>query len=145
MKRGSRRRPFALGATHEELITSLVRDELKSYKQLPVTLYQIQTKYRDERRPRFGLLRGREFIMKDAYSFHFSEEQLDESLQTMHSAYSRIFRTLGLNFRLVVADSGAMGGKDTEEFMALSSVGEDTIADSGFPNMLRILKRQKFT
>ena len=123
-------RPFALGATHEELITSLVRDELKSYKQLPVTLYQIQTKYRDERRPRFGLLRGREFIMKDAYSFHSSDEQLDEAYQTMHSAYSRIFTTLGLNFRPVVADSGAMGGKDTEEFMALSSVGEDTIAYS---------------
>ncbi|PFG12974.1 proline--tRNA ligase [Bacillus sp. es.036] len=123
-------RPFALGATHEELITSLVRDELKSYKQLPVTLYQIQTKYRDERRPRFGLLRGREFIMKDAYSFHSSDEQLDDAYQTMHSAYSRIFTTLGLNFRPVVADSGAMGGKDTEEFMALSSVGEDTIAYS---------------
>ncbi|QHA91793.1 proline--tRNA ligase [Bacillus sp. N1-1] len=123
-------RPFALGATHEELITSLVRDELKSYKQLPVTLYQIQTKYRDERRPRFGLLRGREFIMKDAYSFHSSDEQLDEAYQMMHSAYSRIFTTLGLNFRPVVADSGAMGGKDTEEFMALSSVGEDTIAYS---------------
>ncbi len=123
-------RPFALGATHEELITSLVRDELKSYKQLPVTLYQIQTKYRDERRPRFGLLRGREFIMKDAYSFHSSEEQLDEAYNDMHSAYSRIFSTLGLNFRPVVADSGAMGGKDTEEFMALSSVGEDTIAYS---------------
>ncbi len=123
-------RPFALGATHEELITSLVRDELKSYKQLPVTLYQIQTKYRDERRPRFGLLRGREFIMKDAYSFHSSDAQLDDAYQTMHSAYSRIFTTLGLNFRPVVADSGAMGGKDTEEFMALSSVGEDTIAYS---------------
>ncbi|MCA0990230.1 proline--tRNA ligase [Pseudalkalibacillus hwajinpoensis] len=123
-------RPFALGATHEELITSLVRDELKSYKQLPVTLYQIQTKYRDERRPRFGLLRGREFIMKDAYSFHSSDEQLDDAYRMMHSAYSRIFTTLGLNFRPVVADSGAMGGKDTEEFMALSSVGEDTIAYS---------------
>ncbi|TKD71658.1 proline--tRNA ligase [Pseudalkalibacillus hwajinpoensis] len=123
-------RPFALGATHEELITSLVRDELSSYKQLPVTLYQIQTKYRDERRPRFGLLRGREFIMKDAYSFHSSEEQLDEAYKLMHETYSKIFTTLGLNFRPVVADSGAMGGKDTEEFMALSSVGEDTIAYS---------------
>ncbi|MGB8000263.1 MAG: proline--tRNA ligase [Anaerobacillus sp.] len=123
-------RPFALGATHEELITSLVRDELSSYKQLPVTLFQIQTKYRDERRPRFGLLRGREFIMKDAYSFHSSEEQLDEAYSLMHATYSKIFTTLGLNFRPVVADSGAMGGKDTEEFMALSSVGEDTIAYS---------------
>lgn len=123
-------RPFALGATHEELITSLVRDELSSYKQLPVTLYQIQTKYRDERRPRFGLLRGREFIMKDAYSFHSSEEQLDEAYKLMHSTYSKIFTSLGLDFRPVVADSGAIGGKDTEEFMALSSVGEDTIAYS---------------
>ncbi|WP_270181866.1 proline--tRNA ligase [Alkalihalobacillus sp. CinArs1] len=123
-------RPFALGATHEELITSLVRDELSSYKQMPVILYQVQTKYRDERRPRFGLLRGREFIMKDAYSFHSSEEQLDEAYDLMHKTYSKIFTRLGLNFRPVVADSGAMGGKDTEEFMALSSVGEDTIAYS---------------
>lgn len=123
-------RPFALGATHEELITSLVRDELSSYKQMPVILYQIQTKYRDERRPRFGLLRGREFIMKDAYSFHSSEEQLDDAYDLMHKTYSSIFTKLGLNFRPVVADSGAMGGKDTEEFMALSSVGEDTIAYS---------------
>ncbi|MDP4551233.1 proline--tRNA ligase [Alkalihalobacillus macyae] len=123
-------RPFALGATHEELITSLVRDELSSYKQLPVTLYQIQTKYRDERRPRFGLLRGREFIMKDAYSFHSSEEQLDDAYKLMHKTYSKIFTSLGLDFRPVVADSGAIGGKDTEEFMALSSVGEDTIAYS---------------
>ncbi|WP_377889209.1 proline--tRNA ligase [Alkalihalobacillus sp. R86527] len=123
-------RPFALGATHEELITSLVRDELSSYKQMPVILYQVQTKYRDERRPRFGLLRGREFIMKDAYSFHSSEEQLDDAYDLMHETYSKIFTKLGLNFRPVVADSGAMGGKDTEEFMALSSVGEDTIAYS---------------
>ncbi|WP_347550351.1 proline--tRNA ligase [Pseudalkalibacillus hwajinpoensis] len=123
-------RAFALGATHEELITSLVRDELSSYKQLPVILYQIQTKYRDERRPRFGLLRGREFIMKDAYSFHSSEKQLDEAYNLMHATYSKIFTKLGLNFRPVVADSGAMGGQDTEEFMALSSVGEDTIAYS---------------
>jgi len=123
-------RDFALGATHEELITSLVRDEVKSYKKLPLTLYQIQTKFRDEKRPRFGLLRGREFIMKDAYSFHASPESLDDVYNKMYEAYSNVFRRCGLNFRAVIADSGAMGGKDTHEFMVLSEVGEDTIAYS---------------
>jgi prolyl-tRNA synthetase len=123
-------RDFALGATHEEVITSLVRDEIKSYKRLPITLYQIQTKFRDEKRPRFGLLRGREFIMKDAYSFHSSQESLDEVYQKMFEAYSNVFTRCGLNFRAVIADSGAMGGKDTHEFMVLSDVGEDTIAYS---------------
>ncbi|PLR97726.1 proline--tRNA ligase [Bacillus sp. T33-2] len=123
-------RDFALGATHEEVITSLVRDEVKSYKRLPLTLYQIQTKFRDEKRPRFGLLRGREFIMKDAYSFHASKESLDEVYEKLFQAYSNIFRRCGLNFRAVIADSGAMGGKDTHEFMVLSDVGEDTIAYS---------------
>ncbi|WP_027726021.1 proline--tRNA ligase [Tuberibacillus calidus] len=123
-------RDFALGATHEELITSLVRDELNSYKKLPMTLYQIQTKYRDERRPRFGLLRGREFIMKDAYSFHSNPESLDERYQIMYEAYKNIFSRCGLDFRPVIADSGAIGGKDTHEFMALAEVGEDTIAYS---------------
>ncbi|WP_077621934.1 proline--tRNA ligase [Sediminibacillus massiliensis] len=123
-------REFALGATHEEVITSLVKDEVKSYKKLPLTLYQIQTKYRDEKRPRFGLLRGREFVMKDAYSFHDSFESLDESYKKMYQAYSNIFRRCGLNFRAVIADSGSMGGKDTHEFMVLSEVGEDTIAYS---------------
>lgn len=123
-------REFVLGPTHEEVVTSIVRDEVKSYKQLPLTVYQIQTKFRDERRPRFGLLRGREFIMKDAYSFHLTDESLDASYQAMYDAYSRIFTRLGLNFRAVIADSGAMGGKDTHEFMALSKVGEDTIAYS---------------
>lgn len=123
-------RDFALGATHEEVITSLVRDEVKSYKRLPLSLYQIQTKFRDEKRPRFGLLRGREFIMKDAYSFHSSHESLDEVYQAIFTAYSNIFRRCGLNFRAVIADSGAMGGKDTHEFMVLSEVGEDTIAYS---------------
>jgi prolyl-tRNA synthetase len=123
-------REFALGATHEEVITSLVRDEVKSYKRLPLTLYQIQTKFRDEKRPRFGLLRGREFIMKDAYSFHSSQESLDEVYEKIFQAYSNIFRRCGLNFRAVIADSGAMGGKDTHEFMVLSDVGEDTIAYS---------------
>lgn len=123
-------RDFVLGPTHEEIATSLIRDEVKSYKQLPLTIYQIQTKYRDERRPRFGLLRGREFIMKDAYSFHATDESLDERYQQMYQAYTRIFNRLGLNFRSVIADAGAMGGKDTHEFMALAEIGEDTIAYS---------------
>ncbi|WP_369903016.1 proline--tRNA ligase [Bacillus manliponensis] len=123
-------REFALGATHEEVITDLVRDEIKSYKKLPLTLYQIQTKFRDEQRPRFGLLRGREFLMKDAYSFHASQESLDEVYDRLFKAYSNIFARCGLNYRAVIADSGAMGGKDTHEFMVLSDVGEDTIAYS---------------
>nr|WP_156965157.1 proline--tRNA ligase [Pontibacillus litoralis] len=123
-------REFALGATHEEVITSIIRDEVKSYKQLPLSLYQIQTKFRDEKRPRFGLLRGREFLMKDAYTFHDSYESLDEHYEKMYTAYSNIFTRLGLNFRAVIADSGAMGGKDTHEFMVLSDIGEDTIAYS---------------
>lgn len=127
-------REFALGATHEEVITSLVRDEVKSYKRLPLTLYQIQTKFRDEKRPRFGLLRGREFIMKDAYSFHSSQESLDEVYDRLFTAYSNIFSRCGLDFRAVIADSGAMGGKDTHEFMVLSDVGEDTIAYSDTSN-----------
>ncbi|MCM3165746.1 proline--tRNA ligase [Peribacillus frigoritolerans] len=123
-------REFALGATHEEVITSLVRDEVKSYKRLPLTVYQIQTKFRDEKRPRFGLLRGREFIMKDAYSFHANQESLDAVYKNLYEAYSNIFSRCGLNFRAVIADSGAMGGKDTHEFMVLSEIGEDTIAYS---------------
>ncbi|MFS0656293.1 proline--tRNA ligase [Bacillus sp. 179-C3.3 HS] len=127
-------REFSLGPTHEEVITSLVRSELKSYKKLPLTLYQIQSKFRDEQRPRFGLLRGREFIMKDAYSFHASPESLDDTYNKMFTAYSNVFSKVGLNFRPVIADSGAMGGKDTHEFMALSEVGEDTIAYSDTSN-----------
>lgn len=127
-------REFALGPTHEEVITSLLRDEVKSYKKLPLTLYQIQTKFRDEKRPRFGLLRGREFIMKDAYSFHSSQESLDEVYDRLFTAYSNIFSRCGLNFRAVIADSGAMGGKDTHEFMVLSEIGEDTIAYSDTSN-----------
>lgn len=123
-------RDFALGATHEEVITSLVRDEVSSYKQLPLTMYQIQTKFRDEQRPRFGLLRGREFIMKDAYSFHATEESLDEKYLEMKQAYTNIFTRLGLNFRSVIADAGSIGGSGTHEFMALSEIGEDTIAYS---------------
>src|SRR5690606_16137546 len=127
-------REFALGATHEEVITSIIRDEVKSYKKLPLNVYQIQTKYRDEQRPRFGLLRGREFIMKDAYSFHASQESLDEVYDRVYQAYAAIFERLGLNFRAVMADSGAMGGKDTHEFMVLSEIGEDTIAYSDQSN-----------
>ena len=121
-------RPFALGPTHEEVITRLVGNEIKSYKRLPIILYQIQTKFRDEKRPRFGLLRGREFVMKDAYSFHTSKESLDETYEKMVRAYENIFSRLGLNFRAVIADSGAIGGTDTHEFMVLSEVGEDIIA-----------------
>lgn len=124
-------RPFALGATHEEAITSLVRDEVKSYKKLPITLYQIQTKFRDERRPRYGLLRGREFLMKDAYSFDSSPEGLDQSYKKMYDAYTAIFTRCGLKFRAIEADSGAIGGSDTHEFMALSDIGEDTIVHCG--------------
>ncbi len=123
-------RDFALGATHEEVITSLVRNEVKSYKKLPLTLYQIQTKFRDEQRPRFGLLRGREFIMKDAYSFHATEESLEQTYEDMLNAYTTIFTRLGLDFRVVIADAGSIGGSGTHEFMALSPIGEDTIAYS---------------
>lgn len=123
-------REFALGATHEEIITALVRSDIKSYKHLPLTMYQIQTKFRDEQRPRFGLLRGREFIMKDAYSFHATEESLEDKYQDMYRAYTNIFTRLGLDFRAVIADGGSIGGTDTHEFMALSEIGEDTIAYS---------------
>ncbi len=123
-------REFALGATHEEVVTSLIRDEVKSYKRLPLSVYQIQTKFRDEKRPRFGLLRGREFIMKDAYSFHATKESLDEVYDKFFQAYSNIFSRCGLDFRAVIADSGAIGGKDTHEFHVLSEIGEDTIAYS---------------
>ena len=123
-------REFALGATHEEVITDLLRDEIKSYKKLPLNLFQIQSKFRDEKRPRFGLLRGREFLMKDAYSFHATTESLDETYDVMMQAYTNIFTRLGLDFRMVIADSGAIGGKDNHEFMVLSEIGEDTIAYS---------------
>ena len=123
-------RPFALGPTHEEVITGLVRDDVNSYKKLPLNLYQIQTKFRDEVRPRFGLIRCREFIMKDAYSFDTTQEGLDRSFQAMFDAYTRIFTRVGLNFRAVEADAGSIGGTGTYEFMALCEIGEDTIAYS---------------
>ncbi|MCS1351296.1 proline--tRNA ligase [Mechercharimyces sp. CAU 1602] len=120
-------RDFLLGPTHEEVITDLLRNTVSSYKKLPLTLYQIQTKFRDERRPRSGVLRGREFLMKDAYSFHADEESLEKTYQMMYDAYSRIFTRCGLEFRPVEADAGAIGGTGTHEFMALSSAGEDTL------------------
>lgn len=120
-------RDFCLGPTHEEIITDLVRGEVNSYKQLPMLLYQIQNKYRDERRPRFGLMRGREFIMKDLYSFDRDEEGLDVSYRKMHEAYTRVFTRCGLAFRPVEADSGAIGGNDTHEFMVLAESGEATV------------------
>lgn len=119
---------FALGATHEEAVTSLIANEIKSYRKLPLTVYQIQTKYRDERRPRFGVLRSREFVMKDAYSFDSTQEGLDATYEAMYASYSAIFKRCGLTFRAVEADSGAIGGSNTHEFMALCEVGEDTIA-----------------
>ena len=120
-------RQFCLGPTHEEPFTEAVRDTIRSYKQLPVTLYQIQHKYRDEKRPRFGIMRGREFVMKDAYSFDADEAGLDESYKIMYEAYCRAFKRLGLDFTVVDADSGAMGGSGSQEFMVKSEVGEDGI------------------
>lgn len=123
-------RDFCLGPTHEEIITDLARHELKSYKQLPITYYQIQTKFRDEIRPRFGVMRCREFIMKDAYSFHLTQESLQETYDVMYQAYSNIFNHLGLNFRAVIADSGSIGGAVSHEFHVIADSGEDAIAFS---------------
>lgn len=121
-------RSFALGPTHEEVITSIVRDNVQSYRQLPLTLYQISSKYRDERRPRFGVLRGREFTMKDAYSFSSTYEELDLTYTAMAEAYHRIFTRMGLRFKKVEADAGTIGGSgETHEYMALAAIGEDTI------------------
>ncbi len=118
-------RDFCLGPTHEEIITDLVRTSIRSYRQLPITLYQVQTKFRDEIRPRFGLMRGREFIMKDAYSFHASEKSLNEEYQNMYRVYCRIFDRLGLNYRVVEAESGLIGGGFSEEFMLVAESGEE--------------------
>lgn len=123
-------REFALGPTHEEVITDFVRKEVNSYKQLPLTLYQVQTKVRDERRPRFGVMRAREFTMKDAYSFHLSEECLNNTYQAMHKAYCNIFERLGLDYRPVIADTGSIGGSVSHEFHVLAESGEDAIAFS---------------
>ncbi len=123
-------RQFVLGPTHEEVITDLARNELSSYKQLPMNFYQIQTKFRDEIRPRFGVMRSREFIMKDAYSFHANHESLVETYELMHATYCRIFQRLGLNFRPVQADTGSIGGTGSHEFHVLADSGEDDIAFS---------------
>ncbi len=123
-------RSFCLGPTHEEVITDIARRELRSYKQLPVNLYQIQTKFRDEIRPRFGIMRAREFLMKDAYSFHLDHASLEETYQDMYAAYSRIFDRIGLSWRAVLADTGNIGGSKSHEFHVLADSGEDLIAFS---------------
>src|SRR4030081_949445 len=123
-------REFAYGPTHEEVITDIARRELRSYKQLPVNFYQIQSKFRDEIRPRFGVMRAREFLMKDAYSFHADEASLAQGYRLMHQAYSRIFTRIGLKFRAVQADSGSIGGNASQEFHVLADSGEDAIAFS---------------
>ncbi|KZZ45977.1 proline--tRNA ligase, partial [Thalassolituus sp. HI0120] len=123
-------RDFCVGPTHEEVITDLVRNNISSYKQLPLNMYQIQTKFRDETRPRFGVMRSREFIMKDAYSFHSDEACLENTYQAMHEAYTRIFTRLGLDFRPVWADTGSIGGAKSHEFHVLAESGEDDIAFS---------------
>ena len=123
-------RDFCLGPTHEEVITDLVRNDISSYKQLPINIYQIQTKFRDERRPRFGVMRAREFTMKDAYSFHLNQASLDETYELMYDTYSRIFNRLGFTFRAVEADSGNIGGSSSHEFHVLAESGEDEIVFS---------------
>lgn len=120
-------REFCLGPTHEEIFTDLVKNEIKSRKNLPINLYQIQTKYRDELRPRFGLMRGREFIMKDSYSFDLNEEGLNQSYELMYKTYEKIFTRLGIDYKIVLADTGAIGGDGSHQFMALSDVGESDI------------------
>lgn len=125
--RDSNERDYCFGPTHEEVITDIMRNELNSYKQLPINFYQIQTKFRDEIRPRFGVMRAREFLMKDAYSFHIDKQSLQETYDTMFSAYCRIFDRLGLSYRAVEADTGAIGGSDSHEFQVLADSGEDII------------------
>lgn len=119
---------FVIGPTHEEVITDIARNQIKSYRQMPVNFYQIQTKFRDEIRPRFGVMRGREFIMKDAYSFDKDAAGLNESYRKMYDAYVRIFTRLGLEFRAVAADSGSIGGNFSHEFHVIADTGEDAIA-----------------
>ena len=123
-------RDFCLGPTHEEIITDLLRNTLSSYKELPLSLFQIQTKFRDEIRPRYGIMRGREFLMKDAYSFHLNQECLNDTYQTIREAYKAVFNRLGLDYKIVKADSGAIGGEISEEFHVLAESGEDTLAFS---------------
>lgn len=138
-------REFCLGPTHEEIFTDIIRNEVSSYRQLPLNLYQIQVKYRDEKRPRFGLMRSREFVMKDAYSFDRDWEGLEKSYRDMYEAYERIFTRCGLVFRAVEADSGAIGGSVSHEFCALSDVGESEIAYCGHCDMAATTERAAFT
>ncbi|WP_439102328.1 proline--tRNA ligase [Congregibacter sp.] len=135
------KRDFCLGPTHEEVITDIVRNEINSYKQLPLNLYQIQNKVRDEIRPRFGVMRAREFVMKDAYSFHASEASLEATYEVMHGAYTTIFERLGLDFRPVMADSGSIGGNTSHEFHVLADSGEDAIAFSDGSNYAANIER----
>ena len=116
-------RQFVLGPTHEEVVTDIIRNEVTSYKQLPLNVFQIQTKFRDEVRPRFGVMRSREFIMKDAYSFHLTQDSLQETYDTMYQAYSKIFNRIGLDFRAVMADTGSIGGSASHEFQVLAQSG----------------------
>lgn len=120
-------RQFVLGPTHEEVVTDIIRNEVTSYKQLPLNVFQIQTKFRDEVRPRFGVMRSREFIMKDAYSFHLTQDSLQETYDTMYQAYSKIFNRIGLDFRAVMADTGSIGGSASHEFQVLAQSGEDDV------------------
>ena len=138
-------RDFCLGPTHEEIFTDIVRNEVNSYRQLPLNLYQIQTKYRDEKRPRFGLMRSREFIMKDAYSFDKDQAGLDKSYDEMYEAYTTIFNRCGLTFRAVEADSGAIGGSNSHEFTAISDVGESEIAYCEKCDFAATTERAEFT
>ena len=134
---------FCFGPTHEEIITDIARKEIKSYRQLPLNFYQIQTKFRDEIRPRFGVMRAREFVMKDAYSFHTDENSLMQTYQCMYETYSRIFTRLGLKFRAVAADTGAIGGSGSHEFHVLADSGEDAIAfcpDSDYAANIELAK-----
>ena len=123
-------RDFCLGPTHEEVITNIASQHMRSYKQLPMNFYQIQTKFRDEIRPRFGVMRSREFIMKDAYSFHINQDSLEQTYKLMHQTYCNIFDRIGLDYRSVLADSGAIGGEGSQEFHVLADSGEDAICFS---------------
>ena len=141
-------REFCYGPTHEEVITDIARRELQSYKQLPVNLYQIQTKFRDEIRPRFGVMRGREFIMKDSYSFHSNQESLDETYQVMYDTYHNILNRMGLDFRPVQADTGSIGGSKSHEFQILAQTGEDVLAvstESQFAANIELLEKDGMT
>ena len=134
-------RAFYLGPTHEEVITDICRQELQSHKDLPKTFYQIQTKFRDEIRPRFGVMRGREFLMKDAYSFDLDEEGMSKSYQAMKECYQKIFDEIGFDYKIVKADSGAIGGNMSEEFHVLADSGEDTLVfnDKDFSSNIELL------